>query len=146
MFTKVKAPDMRLVVLLWWSYRDRPEGLFRCGVLGASTCAHPRSTKPYRSKAACSGLRRLKLTKVKPPTFAGGFTLVELQGLKPWTSSMPWKRSSQLSYSPLMRQTCGFSHRAGRRNQSASSGCSFPWASKAQGITGESIAQNGKDF
>jgi hypothetical protein len=27
--------------------------------------------------------------------------LVELQGLKPWTSSMPWKRSSQLSYSPL---------------------------------------------
>ena len=26
--------------------------------------------------------------------------LVELQGLEPWTSSMPWKRSSQLSYSP----------------------------------------------
>ena len=29
--------------------------------------------------------------------------LVELQGLEPWTSSMPWKRSSQLSYSPLFR-------------------------------------------
>jgi hypothetical protein len=28
------------------------------------------------------------------------FYLVELQGLEPWTSSMPWKRSSQLSYSP----------------------------------------------
>ncbi len=27
--------------------------------------------------------------------------MVELQGLKPWTSSMPWKRSNQLSYSPL---------------------------------------------
>ena len=26
--------------------------------------------------------------------------MVELQGLEPWTSSMPWKRSSQLSYSP----------------------------------------------
>ena len=26
--------------------------------------------------------------------------LVELQGLEPWTSSMPWKHSSQLSYSP----------------------------------------------
>ncbi len=26
--------------------------------------------------------------------------VVELQGLEPWTSSMPWKRSSQLSYSP----------------------------------------------
>ncbi len=29
------------------------------------------------------------------------FNLVELQGLEPWTSSMPWKRSSQLSYSPV---------------------------------------------
>ena len=28
------------------------------------------------------------------------FCVVELQGLEPWTSSMPWKRSSQLSYSP----------------------------------------------
>lgn len=28
--------------------------------------------------------------------------LVELQGLEPWTSSMPWKRSSQLSYSPVL--------------------------------------------
>ena len=27
--------------------------------------------------------------------------LVELQGLEPWTSSMPWKHSSQLSYSPV---------------------------------------------
>ena len=29
------------------------------------------------------------------------FEMVELQGLKPWTSSMPWKRSNQLSYSPI---------------------------------------------
>lgn len=28
--------------------------------------------------------------------------MVELQGLEPWTSSMPWKRSSQLSYSPTI--------------------------------------------
>jgi hypothetical protein len=35
------------------------------------------------------------------PGNAGIFYLVELQGLKPWTSSMPWKRSSQLSYSPV---------------------------------------------
>ena len=27
--------------------------------------------------------------------------MVELQGLEPWTSSMPWKHSSQLSYSPV---------------------------------------------
>lgn len=29
------------------------------------------------------------------------FYVVELQGLEPWTSSMPWKHSSQLSYSPV---------------------------------------------
>ena len=27
--------------------------------------------------------------------------VVELQGLKPWTSAMPWQRSNQLSYSPI---------------------------------------------
>ena len=27
--------------------------------------------------------------------------MVELQGLKPWTSAMPWQRSNQLSYSPI---------------------------------------------
>ena len=32
--------------------------------------------------------------------------LVELQGLEPWTSSMPWKHSSQLSYSPLIPDDC----------------------------------------
>ncbi len=51
---------------------------------------------------------------------AQGFSktlLVELQGLEPWTSCMPCKRSSQLSYSPSsdMRKTYGFSHRAGKK-------------------------------
>ena len=36
----------------------------------------------------------------KKATQGDPFILVELQGLEPWTSSMPWKRSSQLSYSP----------------------------------------------
>lgn len=41
------------------------------------------------------------------------FNLVELQGLEPWTSSMPWMRSSQLSYSPAsfwnLSATCAYS-------------------------------------
>ena len=28
--------------------------------------------------------------------------MVELEGLKPSTSSMPWKHSNQLSYSPIL--------------------------------------------
>jgi hypothetical protein len=30
------------------------------------------------------------------------YFLVELQGFEPWTSCMPCKRSSQLSYSPVI--------------------------------------------
>ncbi len=53
---------------------------------------------------------------------------------------MPWKRSSQLSYSPsVMRQTFGFSHRAGKMEYILS-GCSFP-GRKGFGVNNrESIA------
>jgi hypothetical protein len=47
-----------------------------------------------------TGSSPLTLPKEKTPPFGEVFSLVELQGLEPWTSSMPWKRSSQLSYSP----------------------------------------------
>ena len=30
---------------------------------------------------------------------------MEIQGLKPWTSAMPWQRSNQLSYIPLQYVT-----------------------------------------
>ena len=33
-------------------------------------------------------------------TLTATIFLVELMGLEPTTSSMPWKRSSQLSYNP----------------------------------------------
>jgi hypothetical protein len=38
-------------------------------------------------------------TKLQPKIPPGKW-LVELRGFEPLTSSMPWKRSSQLSYSP----------------------------------------------
>ena len=28
--------------------------------------------------------------------------MVEIQGLKPWASAMPWQRSNQLSYIPIL--------------------------------------------
>lgn len=39
--------------------------------------------------------------KNQPATQGYLFFMVELQGFEPWTSPMPWARSSQLSYSPL---------------------------------------------
>ena len=53
---------------------------------------HPMKT------ARTSASRPLLILLMLMITISG---LVELQGLEPWTSSMPWKRSSQLSYSPL---------------------------------------------
>ena len=35
---------------------------------------------------------------------------MELQGLKPWTSAMPWQRSNQLSYSPILHNLSMVSH------------------------------------
>jgi hypothetical protein len=56
-----------------------------------------RETKT-KTKPPAAGWAR---TKKSPNVHVQAFYLVELQGLEPWTSSMPWKRSSQLSYSPM---------------------------------------------
>jgi hypothetical protein len=42
------------------------------------------------------------ITKIKAPgsLFCNINTLVEIQGLKPWTSALPGQRSNQLSYIP----------------------------------------------
>jgi hypothetical protein len=54
-------------------------------------------------------------------------------GLEPTTFCLRGRRSNQLSYWPtVMRQTYGFSHRAGSRNESADSVCSFPLAASAE--------------
>lgn len=49
--------------------------------------------------------------KVKSQTNAWDLTLVEIQGLKPWTSALPALRSNQLSYIPSMNcqwTMCGY--------------------------------------
>ncbi len=53
----------------------------------------PRPIKTARTRASRPLLKLLVLMI----TISG---LVELEGLKPSTSSMPWKHSNQLSYSP----------------------------------------------
>lgn len=103
-------------------------------VAAESSCGH----RPLFAKEKALDLR--------PTTFS----LVELQGLEPWTSSMPWKRSSQLSYSPasfrtpLPRFACQQKLRpmATVVLSKSYSVASAPWI-RIFGRTGESIARNG---
>ena len=56
----------------------------------------------YRKVKIATTVTNLVLRTIeKGSAKADPLTMVELQGLEPWTSSMPWKRSSQLSYSPV---------------------------------------------
>lgn len=45
---------------------------------------------------------RPSIYQFKIPTQGGVFKLVEIQGLKPWASALPARRSNQLSYIPLI--------------------------------------------
>ena len=68
----------------------------------AALASHENGTLQVEDAADDSGTSLAALLATdRVGQCASKAAMVELQGLEPWTSSMPWKRSSQLSYSPI---------------------------------------------
>lgn|GEM_PF-5135533 len=81
----------------WWRYRDA----LRLHGTRLSEQAPVRSFL-YKPLLRRTGFRIYDLTKLKNLAFTRFFSLVEIQGLKPWTSALPAPRSNQLSYIPML--------------------------------------------
>ena len=88
----------------WWSYRDSCHAPTTKSPSAIAMGGQARKTRTATGSPRPLGFESHNHNQIEKTSFAGPFYLVELQGLEPWTSSMPWKRSSQLSYSPSSRQ------------------------------------------
>ncbi len=70
----------------------------RSKLLRVALSTKPRTVIDFVTE---SGLRISRKSQSKNPSVGWGFALVEPRGLKPRTSSLPAKRSNQLSYGPM---------------------------------------------
>ena len=89
--------------------------LLHCDVLGVNSCARPRYAEPSASQDGFS-----VLDQRKSPSPRWAFSLVETQGLEPWTPCLQSRCSSQLSYVPTHETNLRFFSSVSRQSRPAS--------------------------